>query len=145
MLPSNDNCGNIRVNLVGREPRGRIHAGTEFDSFFASLAEDLMGIVNLETGEPVVKEVLKTADHYSGDHLDDLPDIIVRYNRESKIRRIHSPKIGNIEGESLSCRTGDHRPEGIFFLSGPGLGSGHLNETIASIDLAPTMASILGV
>ncbi len=145
MLPSNDNCGNIRVNLVGREPQGRVHPGADFDTFFASLAEDLLEIVNLETGQPVVKEVLKTADHYSGDRLDELPDIIVRYHRGSPIRRIHSTKIGSIEGESLSCRTGDHRPEGLFFVSGPGLRSGHLSETISAIDLAPTMAALLGL
>ena len=145
MLPSNDNCGGIRVNLVGREHRGRVRPGAEFDDFFGSLAEDLREIVNLETGQPVVKEVLKTADHYSGDHLNDLPDIIVRYNRDSPIRRIRSPKIGEIEGEGQSCRTGDHRPAGLFLVSGPGIRSGHLNETIASVDLAPTMAALLGL
>jgi predicted AlkP superfamily phosphohydrolase/phosphomutase len=145
MLPSNDNCGNIRVNLVGREPQGRIRPGEEFDAFCASLARDLLEIVNLETGQPVVKEVLKTADHYSGNHLHDLPDIIVRYHRGSRIRRVHSTKIGNIEGESLSCRSGDHRPEGLFFVSGPGLRSDHLNQTISAMDLAPTMAALLGI
>jgi predicted AlkP superfamily phosphohydrolase/phosphomutase len=145
MLPSNDNCGSIRVNLVGREPHGRVHPGAESDAFCASLAEDLREIVNLETGEPVVKEVLKTADHYSGDHLDDLPDMIVRYNRGSPIRRVHSSKIGNVEGDSPTCRTGDHRPEGLFFVSGPGLRPGHLKETISAMDLAPTMAGLLGL
>jgi predicted AlkP superfamily phosphohydrolase/phosphomutase len=145
MLPSNDNCGNIRVNLVGREPKGRIRAGADFDAFFSALAEDLLEIVNLDTGQPVVKEVLKTADHYSGGHVDDLPDIIVRYNRDAEIRRIGSAKIGIIEGDSPSSRTGDHRPEGLFFVSGPGLSPGHLNEAVGAIDLAPTMASLLGL
>ena len=89
--------------------------------------------------------MLKTADHYSGDRLDELSDIIVRYHRESPIRRIHSTKIGEIEGESLSCRTGDHRPEGLFFVSGPGLRSGQLNQTFSAMDLAPTMAALLGL
>ena len=144
MLPSSDNCGNIRVNLVGREPQGCVRPGAEFDAFCTSLAADLMEIVNLETGQPVVKEVLKTADHYSGDHLDDLPDIIVRYHRESRIRRVHSTKIGTIEGESLSCRTGDHRPEGLFFARRPGLRPGHLNQAVSAMDLAPTIAALLG-
>jgi len=36
MLPSNDNCGNIRVNLVGREPQGRVH-------FEANYTAELVG------------------------------------------------------------------------------------------------------
>ena len=145
MLPSNDNCGNIRVNLVGREPKGRVQAGADFDAFFAALAADLTEIVNLDTGQPLVRDVLRTADHYSGDHLDDLPDIIVRYNRDAEIRRIGSAKIGIIEGDSPSSRTGDHRPEGLFFVTGPGLSPGHLNEAVGAIDLAPTMAGLLGL
>lgn len=145
MLPSNDNCGTIRVNLVGREPRGRVRAGAEFEAFCASLAESLLEIVNLETGEPVVKEVLRTADHYAGDRLDDLPDIIVRYHRGTPIRRISSARIGEIESESPSCRTGDHRPEGLFFISRPDLRPGQLSDTVPAMDLAPTMAAFLGV
>ncbi len=144
MLPSNDNCGNIRVNLVGREPQGRVRPGSEFDAFCASLAADLLEIVNLETDQPVVKEVLKTADHYSGDHLDDLPDIIVCYHQGSRIRRVHSTKIGTIEGDSVSCRTGDHRPEGLFFARRSGLRPGHLNQAVSAMDLAPTIAALLG-
>ncbi len=145
MLPSNDNCGNIRVNLVGREPHGLIRPGSEFDAFFSALAEDLMQIVNLETGGPVVKEVLKTADHFAGDHLDDLPDIVVRYHREAKIRRIASPKIGDLEGENTACRSGDHRPEGLLLVRGPQFGAGQLNEAVPAMDLAPTIAAMLGV
>lgn len=145
MLPSNDNCGNIRVNLVGREPRGQIRAGQEFDDFFSSLAEDLLQIVNIDTGQPVVKEVLKTAEHFCGDHIDDLPDIIVRYHRGSKIRRIHSAKIGDVEGDTRASRTGDHRPGGLLFVRGPCLGSGHLNAAVPAIGLAPTMAAMLGI
>ena len=145
MLPFNDNCASIRVNLVGREPQGCVRPGAEFDAFCTSLAADLMEIVDLETGQPVVKEVLKTADHYSGDRLDDLPDMIVRYHRGSRIRRVHSTKIGTVEGESLSCRTGDHRPEGLFFARCPGVRPGPLNKAVSAMDLAPTIAALLGL
>lgn len=145
MLPSNDNCGSIRVNLVGREPQGRIRPGVEYDDFFASLSADLLQIVNLETGGPVVREVLKTAEHFSGDRLDDLPDIIVRYHRDAPIERIRSPKIGDIEGESQASRTGDHRPEGLFFVRRTGLRPAPLNQAVSTTDLAPTMAALLGL
>lgn len=145
MLPSNDNCGNIRVNLAGREPQGNIRPGAEFEQFCAALTADLIEIVNLETGQPVVKEVLRTADHYAGDYLNDLPDLIVRYHREAPIRRIHSAKVGTIEGHSLASRTGDHRPQGLFFASGPAVRPGHLNQPVSVMDLAPTLAAWLGL
>ena len=128
MLPFNGNCGLIRVNVVGREPHGRVHTGAEFNAFSESLAADLMDVVNLETDQPVFKEVLKTADHYSGEHIDDLPDIIVRYNRGAPIRRIRSLKIGTFARQSLASRSGVHLPEGLFLVSRPGLRSGSLDQ-----------------
>lgn len=145
MVPSNDNCGLIRVNLVGREPHGRVRPGAEFDAFYEALAADLMEIVNLDTDQPVFKEVLRTRDHCRGGRIDDLPDIIVRYNREALIQRIHSKKIGTFARQSLASRSGDHRPEGLFFVSRPGLRPGSLDQAVPAMDLAANMAAALGV
>lgn len=144
MLPYNTNCAAIRVNLVGREPEGRIHPGVEFDAFFEALATDLKEIINLDTGRPIIKEVVKTADHYAGEHLYDLPDIIVRYNRDARIRRVHSAKIGEVVAKSSATRTGEHCPQGLFFASGSNIRPGHINHAVSGMDLAPTIAATLG-
>ncbi len=144
LLPYNTNCSAIRVNLVGREPEGRVHPGADYDAFFEALAADLKEIVNLETGQPIIKEVLRTADHYAGEHLTDLPDIIVQYNRDARIRRVHSEKIGEVVVKSSTTRTGEHCPRGLFFAKGPNIRPNHLNQAISGMDLAPTIAATLG-
>ena len=144
LLPYNTNCSAIRVNLVGREPDGRVHPGADYDAFFEALAADLKEIVNLETGQPIIKEVLRTADHYAGEHLTDLPDIIVQYNRDARIRRVHSEKIGEVVAKSSTTRTGEHCPRGLFFAKGPNIRPNHLNQAISGMDLAPTIAATLG-
>lgn len=143
--PNNDVYGSIRVNLVGREPHGLIHPGPEYDAFCESLSRDLLAFVNLDTGRPLVKRVLHTADLYSGEHVQDLPDLLVEWDRDDPISRIHSPKTGVIEEVFPGRRTGDHKPEGLLFARGTGIAPGRLDRPIEITQLAPTIASLLGV
>jgi predicted AlkP superfamily phosphohydrolase/phosphomutase len=143
--PNNDVYGGIRVNLVGREPKGRIRPGAEYDAFCEALTKDLLAFVNLDTGKPLVKQVLRTADLYQGEHVRDLPDLLVEWERDTPISRIQSPKAGVIEGAFPGRRTGDHKPEGLLFARGPGVAPRRLDQPIEITQLAPTIASLLGV
>ena len=143
--PNNDVYGGIRVNLVGREPSGRIRPGAEFDAFCEALEKDLLAFVNLDTGRPLVRRVLRTADIYKGERVADLPDLLVEWDRDAPITRIASPKTGSIEGVFPGRRTGDHRPEGLLLARGPGIAPGRLDEPIDVLRIAPTLAARLGV
>lgn len=152
-VPTNDNCGGIRINLFGREPDGRINPGSEFDTFCGELRSDLLNLVNLDTGKPAVKEVLRSADVFEGDCLDDLPDLLVRWNREEPIVSVGSSKIGKIEPEPgrvetdtlyQAKRNGDHRSNGIFFARGPNIVPNERSTPVSVMDFAPTIASLLG-
>ncbi len=143
--PNNDVYGGIRVNLVGREPQGRIHPGPEYEAFCEALTSDLLAFVNLDTGQPLVRRVLRTADLYKGDHIQDLPDLLVEWERDAPISRIQSPRTGLIEEVFPGRRTGDHKPEGLLFARGPGITPGRLDQPIEITQLAPTIASLLGV
>ena len=59
--------------------------------------------------------------------------------------QLTSEKIGLIEGEYTYCRTGDHRPEGLFIVSGPGINPGVIGRTISIMDFAPTFMRLLGL
>jgi predicted AlkP superfamily phosphohydrolase/phosphomutase len=143
--PNNDVYGSIRINLIGREPQGRIRPGEEYDAFCRELERDLKSFVNLDTGRPLVRNVLRTSDLYGGEHVRDLPDILVEWDRDAPISRIHSPKTGLIEEVFPGSRTGDHKPEGLLFVRGPGIAPGRRNEPIEIERVAPTVASLLGV
>jgi predicted AlkP superfamily phosphohydrolase/phosphomutase len=144
LVENNYAHGGIRVNLIGREPNGKV-APAEFDAFCAELTRDLMDIVNLDTGKRVVARVIKTADVYRGEHLDHLPDLLVEWASDAPISfiRLHSDKLGELSGEYTFCRTGDHFPGGMFVAYGPGIAPGRVERTVSIMDFAPTVCSLL--
>lgn len=144
-IPNNDVHGGIRVNLVGREPRGRVRPGKEYDALFMELRRELLELVNIYTGQPVVRDVLRSADLYQGPCLDDLPDFFVEWNREAPISWVSSPRIGTIRKKFGGVRNGDHKPEGFFWAIGPGIQAGHRIDPVSVTDFAPTVAALLDV
>jgi predicted AlkP superfamily phosphohydrolase/phosphomutase len=143
-VPHNDIAGAIRVNLVGREPEGRVHPGEEFEALFQSLRSDLLDLVNLETGRPVVEDVVKVADDCVGPELDRMPDFFVIWNREAPIDRVGSARVGEVEYRHRGNRTGDHSPKSFFAAIGPGVKPGQV-ENCSILDFAPTVAHLAGV
>jgi predicted AlkP superfamily phosphohydrolase/phosphomutase len=144
-VPNNDAWGGIRVNLIGREPEGRVAAGRDYDDYCAELSRDLLAFVNVTTGEPLVKRVERSVDLFEGEYLHHLPDLLVEWNRSAPVAEIYSPKTGRISGEYRKCRTGDHTADGLFFVSGPGVTPGQVGEPVSVTDLAPTIAALSGV
>jgi predicted AlkP superfamily phosphohydrolase/phosphomutase len=144
-IPHNDLSGAIRFNVIGREPNGRVKRGDEYDALCVALRRDLMELRNPQNGKPVVSDVLKTSDLYSGEYLDQLPDLLVVWNREQPITVISSEKTGEIRGVRMSKRTGDHNHTGAFFACGPGIQVGELAQPVAVESFAPTIAALLGV
>jgi predicted AlkP superfamily phosphohydrolase/phosphomutase len=147
LVENNYAHGGIRVNLVGREPQGKVAPGAELETFCAQLERDLLDIVDIDTGKRVVSRVLRTDELYSGNYRDHLPDLLVEwasYAPISKIR-LRSAKIGEIEGEYRYCRSGDHFPGGMFIAHGPGIRAGTLERTVSIMDFAPTFARMLDV
>ncbi len=144
-VPNNDAYGGVRINLIGREPNGLISAGSEYDALCATLSEELMEFINVETGEPLVKRVLRSDEFHQGKHADLLPDLMIEWNRSSPISSVSSKKTGTIKGEYTKCRTGDHKSQGLFLASGPSISPGKIDDPLSVMDIAPTIASLLGV
>ena len=144
-IPNNSVSGAIRINRVDREPNGKIHPGPEYEEVCATLTRDLLNLVNPDTDEPLVREVFRTLDRYDGEYIDHLPDLIVEWNRAKPISSVYSPKFGVIRMEYRGCRSGDHKPEGMFIALGPSIQPGHLERLVSVTDFAPTIASLLDV
>lgn len=144
-IPNNDAFGAVRVNLAGREPDGRVQPGEEFEATCALLEADLRAFINVDTGEPVVRRVLRTSEIYHGPMTDRLPDLMVEWNHRAPISRVHSKKTGEIAGESTRCRTGDHSSQGIFAVAGPSIVRGPVMQPVSVMDFGPTIADRLGV
>ena len=144
---ANDRTGGIRINLAGRESHGVVQPGVEYDSICAQLVTDLGEVENAETGEPLAKEIILTHEHYSGENLDYLPDILVTWNRSAPINAAQSPKIGTVDATGLitNVRSGDHRPVGRFFAVAADWPHCRLNENVKAEDFASTIARLLSV
>jgi predicted AlkP superfamily phosphohydrolase/phosphomutase len=135
----------IRVNLRGREPRGRVGPGPELDDLVDRLSSDLLDIVDPDSGHPHITRVLRTASIYQGERLDDLPDLLVEWDPRTAKVRAASDRIGVVHEEYRGVRTGDHRPDGLVFVRGPGIHPGPIEERVHAVDIAPTIATMLGV
>ena len=143
-VPNNDAYGAIRLNLVGREPAGKV-TREEFADVCRSLERDLLAFRNMESREPVVRRVWRVDEVYRGPNMDHLPDLIVEWNRDAPIARVYSEKTGEIRGTYQKCRTGDHQENGIFFMTGAGAVSGPVSRAVSIMDFGPTIAERLGV
>jgi hypothetical protein len=58
---------------------------------------------------------------------------------------VRSPRIGVVHGRYRNWRSGDHSPEGLLLVRGPGMARGARHPDIDMIDLAPSLAARLGV
>ncbi len=114
LVPTNDNCAGIRLNVMGRERHGRVRSGEERREWISKISTALAELVDSETGRPVVREVVDAHAAFPGDRSASLPDLLVRWNRETPIRGVESPRLGRFAGILGDIRTGDHRSHGLL-------------------------------
>jgi predicted AlkP superfamily phosphohydrolase/phosphomutase len=141
----NEISGAVRVNLKGREPHGRIAPGPEFEAFLGRLTEDLLAVVNPDSGQPLVAKILRTDQIFTGEACASLPDLFVVWNRTGPITAAASPKIGEVRIPAPQWRPGNHASDGFFFASGPAILERNYSESASIMDLAPTIGRLLDV
>ncbi len=146
VVPTNANSAGIRLNLAGREPAGILQPGRPAEEFVIRLIADLHELIDPDSGQPLVKEVLRSASLFPGENANLLPDLFVRWHRDTPITGASSNKIGTIVEEDTSTRrTGDHRAGGLFLMRGPNIEPGAQFLPAADEDFAPTIAGLLGI
>jgi predicted AlkP superfamily phosphohydrolase/phosphomutase len=139
----------VRINLKGREARGIVEPGEEYEALLRKIAEGLKTFVDADTGAPLVQDVVLARDIFTGGRVEDLPDLIVLWSDTpaSQHRAINSPQFGMIAwptpGHNPEGRSGNHRPQGMLIAAGPGVKSGAIRNADI-LDLAPTILALLG-
>ena len=119
MSPNNFVVGGVRINLSGREQEGQVSPGRELDELCRRLESDLLALVNVETGAPVIESVKRSDAYYDRESLDALPDLFLEWNHDHPIETVWSPRFGIVHGAYTHWRTGDHRPGGLLLARGP--------------------------
>lgn len=107
VVPCNDNAGAIRINLVGREPKGRIAEGEAYERTITGLC-DALAAIHDSAGRPAVSDFVRNPIKDSAGRSTALPDLLVTWNRDCDSRCLSSPQIGRIESSMRRERTGDH-------------------------------------
>lgn len=143
-VPNNDVYGGIRLNLVGREPRGLVRED-QADAVHAELDRELRAVIDLDTGAPAVTRVVRASEHYERSPADNLPDLFVEWSGDRPVVRARTGGGAVIEGAYPDYRTGDHRPQGAFWATGPGIVGHALTTPVSIVDFAPTLGGLLGV
>jgi predicted AlkP superfamily phosphohydrolase/phosphomutase len=100
----------LYVNKMGRERRGIVREGEEFDRLLDEISEKLLAYRDPETGEQAITTVYKTSEVYHGDQVVNGPDLVIGYNRG--YRGSDKSALGELTQTVLSLNlgtwTGDH-------------------------------------
>jgi predicted AlkP superfamily phosphohydrolase/phosphomutase len=139
------NVGQIYLNVKGREPKGCVEPGTDYELVREAIIARLRALTDPATGEPVVETIYRREELYHGDFLEKAPDIVFLPTRleyfgfgeyEFGSHKIIEPMRRGISGT--------HRMNGIFMAYGAGVRPGTVVENASLIDLAPTLLHLMG-
>ena len=146
-IPGGDSNCLIRINLKGREARGTVAPGQEYDELCAKIEAGLKSFHDIETGAPVVTKIERAVNVCEGfDVLHSrIPDLVVHWHpiRAYETTGVTSAEHGDVVWDSgwrlPSGRSGDHSPRGWLAAAGPDIP--HLHSTAVNdiAALAPTI------
>ena len=143
-IPHNELSGAVRINIKGREARGKFTPGNELCQWYEWIEASLLELTDPDTGHTVVDQVIRSDEQYPGKQRDRLPDLFVIWNRDRPITGISSKKIGVIRQNQPDWRSGNHIVDGFYLISGPGIKAAKNSNPVSIMDIGPTIASLLG-
>lgn len=143
-LETQDATTGIRINLKGRESQGLVMPGEDYEGVITYLTNELLALVDGETGEPMVERVTRREDIDYSELDGSIPDLVIEW-AEKYPASIESPAIGRVD-PLYFCRTGNHaHMAGFLAAVGPTVASGQVTDPVYLEDLAPTIAKLLDV
>lgn len=129
----------LYLNVAGREPRGVVQPGADYQARRAQLRQDLLAAVDAD-GRRLFARVYSREEVYDGPYLAQAPDLILAPGDEHW-------NLGSAVGDTVLDRpvvSGKHHPEGVYIAWGKEVRPGE--ELPAEIyDVAPTALHVLGL
>jgi predicted AlkP superfamily phosphohydrolase/phosphomutase len=140
--------GQIYVNLRGREGRGIVASGAEYDKLLADIVRDLEAEIDPASGERFVSRVYKGKDVFPGASDRRMPDLQIAF-REGFRTSWRTPLGGIPDGlfePNLRKWSGDHAASDVADTPGVILATRRLaRRDPAIVDLAPTVLDYFDV
>ena len=95
------------MNLRGRAPTGGVEGGQAYEMVRQNLTEGLLGVRDPETGESIIKNVLRREDIYDGPHLLSAPDLVVIPNKGYDLKGSFAKPTLTARSEVMGMHTYD--------------------------------------
>ncbi len=137
--------GYVRLNVRGREERGIVDRG-DYEAVCEEISAELLRVTDARTGKPAVKRVVRTRVGPDGPATDgERPsdaDLIVVWD-DVPIDVVDHPTAGRI-GPVPFKRSGSHVHRGFLMAAGPGIPAGEQLPEARSLDIPPTVLTLLG-
>jgi predicted AlkP superfamily phosphohydrolase/phosphomutase len=127
----------VSVNLAGREPHGTVRR-SDYEQVRDELADALLEFADPETGHLPIGRVLRKEEVLSGPYLDRAPDLLL------EPAPLYSLTHARSLVEEADWLSGDHRPEGVYAMAGPGISPGAGPE-VSLADFATQIVEGVGV
>ena len=146
-----DEAGYLRINLRGREAKGSVEPGVEYQTVCREMESLVAGLRNAETGEAIVGEVVRAyeAADLKATYRALVPDLIFRWKgcSATNTKRLISTEIPNFVYEVPkrlpSGRSGNHTSNAWLIACGEGAQSGTFDSVESISDLLPTVLKLL--
>ena len=140
--------GQIYVNLKGREGRGIVNPGAEYDALMASIATDLKAMQDPRDGARVVRNVYQRDDIYQGPFFNDAAELQVGF--EDGYRTSWQTALGGTPPRLIEPNmkkwSGDHGSFDYAITAGVLISNAKPNtSTPRIIDIAPTVLKYFGL
>ena len=116
-IPLNEVSGGVRINLIGREPTGLVEP-PDYAAVCRELQDKFESLSCVDTGKPLVRRIVHSAEVQHGRYLDRMPDLLIEWNTDQPIACVTSTYTGDIRRTFDDARTGHHINEGILLFSG---------------------------
>lgn len=129
----------IYVNLKGREPNGTVSPGPQYEKLLDEITELLLAQRDPENGKPIIQEVMRAKEYYSGPWISQSPDLLY----------VPAPGYAAAKGVDSHLKPyqgfmGDHDLNGILVASGPDVRSSAKIDDAHLQDIAPTTLYLTG-
>jgi predicted AlkP superfamily phosphohydrolase/phosphomutase len=135
-------CGNVWLNLVGREPEGVVTAA-QIQDVRRRVREALSAVRDPDDGLPVVDRIVDKEEIYRGPCLDEAPDLLVIMRDYAYTTRGATEFWGREPvGPVVVGHTGNHRQYGVIMAAGPKIQPGPMPDADI-LDVLPTVFHLL--
>jgi predicted AlkP superfamily phosphohydrolase/phosphomutase len=132
--------GRIYIHRKGKYSQG-IVTSREYEELREEIIAQLKSLKDPETGKPMIGEIFRKEEIYSGDHLESAPDIV--FNPFDFAYMVYGD-FSDVWFHHSQVRIADHDMEGIIIMKGKNIRQGAIINCDV-VDVTPTLLYLHGL